>query len=352
LAKTAGTVPPPTVTLVGPAGGTFLGVGTLAFFNGLLITGNNTIVLPTVAQGFFRPIGGVVPPNYSHVVGNVRKAPGAFFVGRLEYPVGSAGSGSINPAYRPVAITFLLGNPLITAIGLTFNHINSPPLGSVGFPMDAGSFVRLTGTAPFYWMGTSTVGLGPSQTFDLELQAEGYTTYQLGSFGINQLRIVRRFDGSELTNAWVLQGGANYTNYITNEPVTGTPIVRVIGSSGGIEVARSRFSLGRGFITDVETIPIGIPTEYALSQNYPNPFNPTTLINFDLPKQSPVRLEIYDMLGQKVKTLINGEVMDPGYYKVTWNGTNQSGTTVASGVYYYRIVADKFASLKKMLLLK
>jgi hypothetical protein len=236
-----------------------------------------------------------------------------------------------------------------------FKQVDSDPNPggvNVGFPIDAGGFVSITGHAPFYWLGTSTVGLGPSQTFDLELWGEGFTTYTNGSFGIEQLRIIRRFDGSEEDNKWELQGGTNYTNYVTNEPVAGTPIVRVIGSSGGIEVARSRFTIGTGLITDVTKQKPEIPTEYNLSQNYPNPFNPSTLINFDLPKQSAVTLEIYDVLGQKVRTLVNGETMDPGYYKVTWNGTNQYGSPVSSGIYFYRIVANKFTSLKKMMFLK
>jgi len=339
-----GTNPWPTVTL---AGGNLTITGTVFFMNGLFVTGTNTLILPPATLGFNR--AGVIGTNISHVVGNVRKNLPAFFVGRAEYPVGTGGA---SPRYRPVAITFLLTDPLITAAGITFNHVDSPPLGTVGFPIDAGNFIQLTGTAPFYWLGVSTVGLGPSQTFDLELRGEGYTTYTSGSFGISQLRIVRRFDGSELTNRWVLQGGANYSNFIDNVPVAGTPIVRVIGSQGGIEPQASRFTIGRGFITDVAVEKEGIPTEYKLAQNFPNPFNPTTEIRFDLPKQSPVTLEIYDNLGQKVKTLIHGELMEPGYYKVSWNGTNESGASVASGVYYYRIVAEKFTQLKKMMFLK
>jgi hypothetical protein len=360
LNKTVGTSPVPRIVLASPiTDGTTLTIGVggvIAFLNGLLITGNNTVVLPTVTQGFTRPAGGIPPPNASHVVGNVRKNPGMAFVGRLEYPIGTSGNvRDATPRYRPVAITFLPGNPLITAAGIIFTHIDSDPNPggvNIGLPIDAGSFVRITGHAPFYWMGTSTVGLGPSQTFDLEVWGEGFTSYPLGSFGIGQLRIIRRFDGSEEDNSWVLQGGSNYTNYVTNEPVAGTPVVRVIGSSGGIEVARSRFTIGTGFITGVALEKSGIPTEYNLAQNYPNPFNPSTQINFDLPKQSPVTLEIYDMLGQKVRTLISGDMMDPGYYHVTWSGTNQYGNSVASGVYYYRIVADKFTSLKKMMFLK
>jgi hypothetical protein len=359
LNKTLGTSPVPRISLLSSDQNvpTTLGIaGQINFVNGLFVTGDNTLVLPTVTQGFTRPLAGVVPPNASHVVGNVRKNPAMFFVGRLEYPVGTLGNATDpQPRYRPVAITFLPGNPLITAAGIIFTHVDSDPNPggvNVGFPIDAGSFVRITGHAPFYWLGTSTVGLGPSQTFDLELWGEGFTTYGSGSFGFEQLRIIRRFDGSEETNPWVLQGGTNYANYITNEPVPGTPVVRVIGSSGGIEVARSRFTIGTGFITDVAREERGIPTEYNLSQNYPNPFNPSTTIKFDLPKQSPVTLEIYDMLGQKVRTLISGDMMDPGYYSVPWNGTNQYGNSVASGVYYYRIVADKFTSLKKMMFLK
>jgi hypothetical protein len=354
-----GSAPVPRVTLASSNANvatTLTVAGVVNFVNGLFVTGDNILTLPTVTQGFTRPAAGVVPPNASHVVGNVRKNPAAFFVGRLEYPVGTSGNDTDPmPRYRPAAITFLPGNPLITAAGIMFKHVDSDPNPggvNVGFPIDAGGFVSLTGHAPFYWLATSTVGLGPSQTFDLELWGEGFTTYENGSFGINQLRIIRRFDGSEEDNMWVLQGGNNYTNYITNEPVPGTPVVRVIGSSGGIEVARSRFTIGTGLITDVTQTSREIPTEYSLSQNYPNPFNPSTQINFDLPKQSPVTLEIYDMLGQKVRTLISGDMMDPGYYHVTWNGTNQYGHSVSSGVYYYRIVADKFTSLKKMMFLK
>jgi hypothetical protein len=330
-----------------------LSLGTVIFQNGLLMAGDNTVILPGATQGFVR---NVTSGNYSHVVGNLQKTIIQGASGRFEYPIGTAGSATDTiPRYRPAAITFLPTNAMITTAGITFKHVDSDPNPggvNVGFPIDAGGFVSLTGHAHFYWLATSTVGLGPSQTFDLEFTAEGFTTYQNGSFGINQLRIVRRFDGSEEDNKWELQGGANYVNFITNVPVPGTPVVRVIGSSGGIDPAGVRFSIGTGLITDVTKQPNEIPTEYNLSQNYPNPFNPSTLINFDLPKQSVVTLEIYDVLGQKVKTLVNGETMDPGYYKITWNGTNQYGSTVSSGIYFYRIVADKFTSLKKMMFLK
>ena len=89
-----------------------------------------------------------------------------------------------------------------------------------------------------------------------------------------------------------------------------------------------------------------LPTEFSLSQNYPNPFNPTTEINFALPKASNVRLDIYNIMGQKVATLVNRH-LEAGFHTAVWDGTR-----VASGIYLYRLDADDFVDTKKMILLK
>jgi len=94
-----------------------------------------------------------------------------------------------------------------------------------------------------------------------------------------------------------------------------------------------------------------LPTEYALAQNYPNPFNPETEIGLSLPADSHVRLEIFNVLGQKVSTLVDGD-MPAGNHTVRWNGTNSDGASVSSGVYFYRIAANSFTETKKMMLLK
>jgi len=94
-----------------------------------------------------------------------------------------------------------------------------------------------------------------------------------------------------------------------------------------------------------------IPKVFSLSQNYPNPFNPETLIRFGLPKTSHVRLIIYNILGQKVKTLVDGK-KEPGFYTIHWDGTDEHGNQVASGVYIYRIEAEGFINSKKLLLLR
>ena len=103
--------------------------------------------------------------------------------------------------------------------------------------------------------------------------------------------------------------------------------------------------------TDVQLINDAVPQTYALGQNYPNPFNPTTTINYTIPKEGSVKIEVYDITGRLVTTLVNN-TMSAGAYKVTWDGKNSSGQSVGSGIYLYRIQANDFVSVKKMVMLK
>jgi len=94
-----------------------------------------------------------------------------------------------------------------------------------------------------------------------------------------------------------------------------------------------------------------LPKQFLLHQNFPNPFNPSTEIRFDLPKESIVNLSIYNLMGQKIKTL-NSKNLTPGFHSVIWNGTDDFGNYVSSGMYLYSINAKHFQSTKKMLFLK
>ena len=96
---------------------------------------------------------------------------------------------------------------------------------------------------------------------------------------------------------------------------------------------------------------INTPDVFALHNNYPNPFNPITNITYDIPEVADVVLEIFNMSGQKVRTLINDQ-QEPGRYKIVWNATNDTGQSLASGMYVYRIKAGDFVSVKKLILMK
>lgn len=109
--------------------------------------------------------------------------------------------------------------------------------------------------------------------------------------------------------------------------------------------------------TGVDETPTVLPETFALMQNYPNPFNPTTTIRYALPRDARVTVSVYNILGQLVTELVN-DVQNAGYHNIVWNGRNQSGTQVATGVYLYRIEARPtdgsapFVSTKKMVLIK
>jgi hypothetical protein len=94
-----------------------------------------------------------------------------------------------------------------------------------------------------------------------------------------------------------------------------------------------------------------IPTHYSLAQNYPNPFNPSTTLAYSLKEPGHVTISIYNVLGQNVRTLID-EYQAAGNYTKVWNGHDDSGGEVASGIYFYRIKAGEFSDIKKMVLMK
>ena len=99
------------------------------------------------------------------------------------------------------------------------------------------------------------------------------------------------------------------------------------------------------------TVSVGAPKDYKLYNNFPNPFNPSTKIAFELPKASHVRPIIYDVVGREVAQIADGDY-PAGYSELTWNGLNRNGEQVSSGVYLYRISADKWNKVMKMLSLK
>lgn len=106
------------------------------------------------------------------------------------------------------------------------------------------------------------------------------------------------------------------------------------------------------FVTDVkDEQEIKLPKNFGLTQNYPNPFNNQTSIEYQLSTQSIVKLEIFNVMGQKIKTLMNEEKL-PGYYNINWDGKNDFGASVNSGIYFIKFSSDKFSEIKKMTLLK
>ncbi len=148
-----------------------------------------------------------------------------------------------------------------------------------------------------------------------------------------------------------------------NEILPGTgSIIRLpkITSAAQIETTQVILSVASNIAVTPEAVVVTAaagkyPVTYRLEQNYPNPFNGATTIQYDIPDvkttETKVAIQIFNVLGQKVKTLINTP-HDPGQYKVTWNGTDESGNQVSSGIYFYRLITKNHLTTKKMIYVK
>jgi hypothetical protein len=119
----------------------------------------------------------------------------------------------------------------------------------------------------------------------------------------------------------------------------------------------SRLSFSMDALLNESVQPVGaveiaaVPTVFALAQNYPNPFNPSTTIKYQIATDANVTLDVYNLQGQKIRALVAKE-QKAGYYSVVWDGRNEAGQTVSSGLYLYRVQAGSFVATHKMLLIK
>ncbi|KAA3633681.1 MAG: T9SS C-terminal target domain-containing protein [Calditrichaeota bacterium] len=133
----------------------------------------------------------------------------------------------------------------------------------------------------------------------------------------------------------------------------GSDDILTFAHSSEINILDAELASSEGEMAEIVSVSKGteLPDSFELYQNYPNPFNPETTIGFALPQQSSVVLEVYNVLGKKVKVLIN-ETMPAGHHTAVWDGRNQSGSEAASGIYLYRLKTENYQTSKKMIFLK
>jgi len=199
---------------------------------------------------------------------------------------------------------------------------------------------------------------GTDQAHDMAIDGSSsvYVTGVSGSGGAAGLDYATIKYYSNGDTAWVMRynGPGNGSDYAQAVAVDDSGNVYVTGystgSGTGDDFCTIKYIQGASGVKD-ETGGRERPSEFDLSQNYPNPFNPTTKIEFTLAKSGFVTLQIYDMLGRKVRTLVSEE-LSSGYKSVIWDGRNDDGKDVASGVYFYQLKVGDFSEPKKMLLLK
>ncbi|MYA21710.1 MAG: T9SS type A sorting domain-containing protein [Gemmatimonadetes bacterium] len=144
-----------------------------------------------------------------------------------------------------------------------------------------------------------------------------------------------------------------YVDPVADNLEEGDEIIRLIGTIDGLEGGEVEITLSDpGASEAAKTAVQTRPEAFALADNFPNPFNPTTTIRYALPQAADVELTVYNVVGQPVRTLI-AEYQSAGRYAVEWDATDDSGHSLSSGMYLYRLQAGgEFLKVKKMLLLK
>jgi hypothetical protein len=161
------------------------------------------------------------------------------------------------------------------------------------------------------------------------------------------------FAAGEKIAWWSVNAGGNIYSSSTNYRSCGSVTQSVAGEVAG-DSHRAYVGFWTPWLssTDVEQEEeMAVPLEFSLSQNYPNPFNPQTVIEYNLRKESHVKITVYNVLGQKVR-ILRDEIEEGGHKRVVWDGRDDSGNEVTSGIYFYKIVAGDFAKAKKMIMVK
>ncbi|MCK5147397.1 T9SS type A sorting domain-containing protein [bacterium] len=154
---------------------------------------------------------------------------------------------------------------------------------------------------------------------------------------------------NHLTQQWLYETWTNFKqmdNTVVDSKITQT-VAQDWTDGAWANDTRMRFEYGSTAVEDV-----AIQPEVFQLSNYPNPFNPQTTIQFDLPVVSTASLEIFDVSGRKIRTLLPGSLYSSGTHKKVWDGCNESGETVPSGIYIYRLNCDGVSVTKRCLLLK
>jgi len=184
--------------------------------------------------------------------------------------------------------------------------------------------------------------------------------YRRGGTGQESLQIRYNTTAADFGGTWedlgqiISIGSSNWATITRNLPafLAGQDVwvafVNVNSNTTRVELDQIKIT-NPAVVADGDEILLLVPT--ALNSNYPNPFNPTTNISFSMQREGHVVLDVYNIKGQKVNTLVN-EIRSAGHHSVVWNGKDTSGRDVSSGVYFYRMSAGNYEDVKKMILLK
>jgi hypothetical protein len=184
---------------------------------------------------------------------------------------------------------------------------------------------------------------GPAGSFDVRFSSDRCAeVYPSGIVKTQNYPILISATAYPLSVSWNIQNSGSY-QYTLSAP---NGINQKLAGTGSMALARP---------TQTMLLGVGsrgtLPTEFSLSENYPNPFNPSTRLILAVPATAHVDAAIYDLLGRKVRILINSDV-EAGYQTLEWNGSSENNLPVAGGMYFLRVTSGKYSEVRKLLLMK
>jgi hypothetical protein len=241
-------------------------------------------------------------------------------------------SGGVNVAdmLNSITITDAQGNAQTLYFGADANH--AIPVEFYGVPPapPAGAFdARFEAADGGSMVMTHAAKVSEPVEYTIAIQSEAYP-------------LTVSWNVTNGTAAYALADGMNGKAFATKD----------IAGQGSMKVANSGVAKLNLKLVGDGTLPV----DFALNQNYPNPFNPTTSIRYALPVESKLTMDVFNVLGQRVRTLVNDNVA-AGYHAIEWNGTNNAGQQLASGVYFVQMSAKgangkTFSDVRKLMMLK
>ena len=192
-----------------------------------------------------------------------------------------------------------------------------------------------------------TTAVGETDTMAIEIQNVG-----LQEFTVQNIISPGGIFTVDRTNFPVGANSHEIVNFVFSPPTAGNfaGIASIVHNALNLDTVKISMIGTTGTPSGIDDI-VNLPKTYKVSQNYPNPFNPSTTIKYQLPQTSDVQLQIFNVLGQKVRTLLNSKV-EAGYHEAIWDGRNDLGHQVASGIYIYKFQAGNFQKTLKLMLLK
>jgi len=302
-----------------------------------------------------------------------------FHLKKPEPPRGGVIAGTVvsEADKNPIPHAFVLAIPMSTPISTLPPFTLADQFGSYKLPVAAGKYVVVS-WAPHYlaeffenaetFQGAKIIGIENGAVVDhvdFSLKPAQRGLYRI----TGRVRYKNQNRGAENFVVQAIEAGAvvgtavtdNTGNFILEEMAAGeyqlaaTGVTGVSEGSAAVTVGSGRNSGSVDLIvpgtTAVETSAVAVPATYDLAQNFPNPFNPETGIKYQVPVRTNVSLRVYNALGQEVRTLVNN-VQEAGVYSAVWDGKDNNGRQLTTGIYLVRLEAGDFVMTRKMAMVK